>query len=1247
VADVPTDAPPDATDRYALDGRVVTMDDRHRVIDPGRVYVEGDSIRAVAPGDAPAPDGWDDVRVVRTGDTIYPGLIELHNHLSYNALPLWDVPQRFDNRAQWMRHRDYRRLISGPAAVLGRSGGFLEAVVRYVEAKCLLGGVTTSQGIALASNMGIRRYYRGLVRNAEHTGEPRLPPAATRVADVAAADAPAFLERLRESSSLLLHLAEGVDAAAREHFRALRIGPREWAITPALAGIHCAGLSGRDYQILRARGGSMIWSPLSNLLLYGGTADIRRAADEDLPIALGSDWSPSGSKNLLGELKVGWLVSEEEGSVFTPRELVAMATTNPARILKWQEAVGSIEPGKRADLMVVDGRSGDPYEHLLKARESSVTMVVIDGVPRCGQPRLMAPFADGHAADRLVERRTVGGAERVIDLTDDEADPLIGTLPLSEAETRLTEGLRDLPELAKRLENPITASLALGSTDPTEEGIWFLELDHDELDHMSDRPALGGLSLLAGDGDGTGPPGWPGGLPVWALAASEPLSEILVPVALDPLTVVDDEGYFARLAAVPHLPDHVARELPRFYGRRAPRRPRPPETPAGPEGEHPDASLADAGAGEARAERLSAFLARAGTLTLSDRQLLVDQALVLLEQAYVHLVLKRAMHAVDPVQRLRLLRDRLSTLTDETMGPEAELHRELADIFASVRDLHTNYLLPSPFGERTAFLPFLVERLTDPPERFVVSKVAGGLAHPTFVPEVEVLHWNGVPVRRAIEANARHQGGGNPAASFARGLDALTIRPLVRSLPPDEDWVVITYRGLDAVEREIRLDWQVAVAGLGGEAGLPPTGVRAALGLDLQVHAVNEAKKQLFAPAAVEAEAEIADPDDETTARAVGAGEVPTTMPTVFRARPVDTPSGTFGHVRIFTFGVRDADDFVAEFVRLAEQLPQDGLIVDVRGNGGGLIYAPERLLQVLTPRRIVPEPAQLTTTPLMLDVCERHGPSPLDPTFDLSAWVPSLRQAVGTGARYSNAFPITEEATANAIGQRYHGPIVLVTDALCYSATDIFAAGFQDHEIGPVLGIDDNTGAGGANVWTHDLLKLLLDTPHDGDGAGGTGAPSVHPANPFVELPGGAGFRVSVRRTLRVGPERGGTPLEDLGVEPDVHHAMTRRDVLGDNGDLLAAAGALLAREPVLRLAVVEAEVRPDGRVRVRLDTRGLDRVDVAFDGRPVASLDVTDRISTHQWRPPASPPEVLDLTGWSSARSVEEPVARRRERL
>ena len=59
------------------------------------------------------------------------------------------------------------------------------------------------------------------------------------------------------------------------------------------------------------------------------------------------------------------------------------------------------------------------------------------------------------------------------------------------------------------------------------------------------------------------------------------------------------------------------------------------------------------------------------------------------------------------------------------------------------------------------------------------------------------------------------------------------------------------------------------------------------------------------------------------------------------------------------------------------------------------------------------------------------------------------------------------------------HGPVVLVIDALCYSTTDTFAAGLQDHEIGSVLGCNATTGAGEANVVPQDLLRERLG---DGD---------------------------------------------------------------------------------------------------------------------------------------------------------------------
>lgn len=586
------------------------------------------------------------------------------------------------------------------------------------------------------------------------------------------------------------------------------------------------------------------------------------------------------------------------------------------------------------------------------------------------------------------------------------------------------------------------------------------------------------------------------------------------------------------------------------------------------------------------------FLKTAGTLTHAERMVVVGQALLMLEGNYVHLPLKSAMHAVNPVQRLRLLRARLLRQTDATMDPERSFHQEMSAIFHSVRDLHTNYLLPQPFAGMIAYLPFQVERCADGDRTaYIVTRLAQGLSTPTFEVGVEITHWNGMPIDRAVGVNADRFAGSNTAARLARGVDSLTIRSLRLHLPPDEEWVTVSYVDRDGVRHELREPWLVAPNAPAMADAEVLTTAAASMGLDLNADETGRARALLYAPRAVEQSLGTTAIELSTEPAALGA-DVPSSMPLVFRARSVETTAGVFGHLRIFTFNVPDPAAFVAEFVRLLELLPQDGLILDVRGNGGGHILAGEFTLQTLTPRRITPEPVQFVCTPLNLEICRRHKDNPTN-QIDLGSWFPSMDQSVETGSIYSSAFPISPEDGANSVGQRYFGPVVLVTDARCYSATDIFAAGFQDHAIGPVLGVDDSTGAGGANVWTHGLLKALRDVPAD-------------PDSPYRPLPKQADMRVSIRRTLRVGA-LAGTPVEDLGVRADVRHDMTRRDVLDANVDLLDAAGAVLAGRPRRRLDLTAA-TDGAGVLTLQLTLAGIDRLDVYVDGRPRCSVDVTD---------------------------------------
>jgi cytosine/adenosine deaminase-related metal-dependent hydrolase len=543
---------PVGSPRWALAGRIVTMRSTEVVAD-GVVWVKDASIAAVTERGAAAPDGFDGVVPLETGGTIFPGLIELHNHIAYNALPLWKVPRQYTNRDTWGGSEEYHRLITAPMKTIGEATDLLPALVRYVETKALVGGVTTTQGIALFSAPTLRRYYRGIVRNVEETNDPALfPQAGSRIADADAKDAKGFLAEIERKKCFLLHLSEGTDEAAHQHFEALHMSGEKWAIAPSLAGIHCVALERPDFTTLAARGASMVWSPFSNLLLYGQTADVAAAkaagtADAPFKIGLGSDWSPSGSKSLYGELKVAAVYSQHNGNVFSHEDLVRHATLDGAKILGWDGAVGSIEVGKRADLLVVSGQDDrDPHLPLFTGDERNVLLVSINGTPRYGTPELMV--ADGPNLEKL----KVGGEQRVLYLKQDTEDPDVSALGYGKAHAKLKDALANIKEIRLKQESK-QAPRTLAAMPEIRADHPRLALDEFEHTDLTQRPHLALGHIV------TGPTDKP------MAKAVAPISSLLSPIELDVLTVADDGGYLDRVATQVNLPEYLAPGLRELY----------------------------------------------------------------------------------------------------------------------------------------------------------------------------------------------------------------------------------------------------------------------------------------------------------------------------------------------------------------------------------------------------------------------------------------------------------------------------------------------------------------------------------------------------------------------------------------------------------------------------------------------------------------------------------------------------------
>jgi hypothetical protein len=513
------------------------------------------------------------------------------------------------------------------------------------------------------------------------------------------------------------------------------------------------------------------------------------------------------------------------------------------------------------------------------------------------------------------------------------------------------------------------------------------------------------------------------------------------------------------------------------------------------------------------------------TLDGGQRVQVIDTLELVLGGAYCHLHQKRAGYAIDPVQALRLLRRRCVEMSD------GEFHIALTGLVAGLRDAHTRYVGPASLRDRVATLGFLVEQYGPySAPRFVLSRIAAnaGIDESTFQPGVELEWWNGIPFHRAVDLYADRETGGRPDARRARALESLTFRALDYGPPPDEHRVDIGYRTRRGAARELRVPWRVVWPGAPATAVGPRSAASLRVAANPAAEAVRRAKKLLFAPAFWEAE--------QAGAVVESSEWLPTPMHDTLAARTLPTSRGDVGYLRIWSFDVADDDAFLAEVVRLLGQLPERGLIVDLRANPGGLIWAAERLLQLFTDHPVTPTRFSLLASPLTRAMAD----SPFN-RQELHQWAPSLEAAIATGELYSQPLPLTDPEWCNDLGRRYPGPVVAVVDPNTYSSGDLFAAGFADNQIGPLVCVGEGTGAGGANVWTHGQLR---------DALAGT-------AFGFDTPPGEVGFTLSIRRAIRSGPADG-VPIEDLGVG-GIPYDMTERDLLDGNRDLLEFCAGLL----------------------------------------------------------------------------------------
>ncbi|MDQ3659680.1 MAG: amidohydrolase, partial [Actinomycetota bacterium] len=247
---------------FALKGCVVIPDE---AIEDGYVVISEATITDVTR--TPPTD----MRLADTNGVILPGLIDLHGHPEYNVFSPWEPPRLFSNRYQWRASEEYAAVVKGPWALLTEETderpSLLRALTRYAEARALIGGTTAIQG---ASGV-YPDPHESLVRNVDryifgaHIGRSIIDLGRTRPEDVG---------RLKQQiedglvGALYIHLAEGIDESSRREFEELEeVG----LLTPATVIIHGTALDDNQLERVKEAGAKLVWSPQSNLRLYGET----------------------------------------------------------------------------------------------------------------------------------------------------------------------------------------------------------------------------------------------------------------------------------------------------------------------------------------------------------------------------------------------------------------------------------------------------------------------------------------------------------------------------------------------------------------------------------------------------------------------------------------------------------------------------------------------------------------------------------------------------------------------------------------------------------------------------------------------------------------------------------------------------------------------------------------------------------------------------------------------------------------
>ncbi|TGK92714.1 hydrolase [Leptospira brenneri] len=341
------------------------------------LQVDGEKISNIDTNLSPKTNTF---RVSLKGKKLYPGFINSHDHLLASYLPKVGGNEKHKS---WL---SYDNLYKSSGVFAERQQVDPEILYYLGAYKNLFAGVTT---VFDHIPHQVQNPFRGILpvklisdyTIAHSVGNYSL----------GWGEGPALEYRMAEHAGLpfVTHLGEGLDDDSKQSLRQLEK-------MDALGGhsvlVHCLPFGPREVEKILEKGASVVWCPTSNLHIFGKTTNIKLFLDMGVNVCLGTDYSASGSVNLLEELKTAKSIYFGlYGEELPESTLLKMITENPRKAFRLGNP-DALMPGLSADLLVVNDDKNKSEITVSELSWKHIDLVVIDGYPIYGSEEYKSLF---------------------------------------------------------------------------------------------------------------------------------------------------------------------------------------------------------------------------------------------------------------------------------------------------------------------------------------------------------------------------------------------------------------------------------------------------------------------------------------------------------------------------------------------------------------------------------------------------------------------------------------------------------------------------------------------------------------------------------------------------------------------------------------------------------------------------------------------------------------------------------------